>query len=156
MKNLLKTLILVLSLTLFNSCKSVAPVSDSRLIDVVRVWEQDVKDNDIKLKKAYEGVVDIRVINGYVMKGILGFYEPRTKTVYISGAILNEPTLLKTIIYHELGHSVGMEHTCYNCRYIMSQYMNTENIKKFHSQKDFWDKELKIYFKYMKEVLDKS
>ena len=155
MKNFLIILSLLFSLTLLTSCSDPTPETDDRLTHIVKMYETDVKLYGIDLEDAYNGLENIIIINDFIMGNVLGYYEASTNTIIINEMLLDYPVILKTTIYHELGHAAGMEHTCRVCHFIMSAQAHGPNITKYHGQPDFWSDELDTYFEYMKEILDK-
>jgi len=120
----------------------------------VKEYKESLKQAGITYKAATQNVEEIKL--SPLGEGILGYYDKDTQTVYVSISVIDNPILTRAIVYHELGHAVGMTHSCYSCYHIMSMYAHVENINKYYADDSFWDKVKKLHFDSMKFYLDKS
>ena len=140
---------------LVNSLTFKVPTS-SELKMYVKDYKKSLREYGISYKDAFRNVKEIKVDSLGLMENgsdILGLYDPETQTVYIDRIVIQIPVLARAVVYHELGHSTGMPHSCASCPLIMSANAHVDNIIKYYSITPFWEKQKKLHFEVMKLYL---
>lgn len=88
-----------------------------------------------KLKRTDSKITPLAITKYKIERDILNFTYS-TPTIYILEETINNPNLIKWIVYHELGHIIGMEH-------ISNQIMQPTVYTK---TKELTEGEIKQYF----------
>lgn len=98
-----------------------------------------------------ENIDHIRFHNGLIGTSVMGTVSADMRSIYLNPITLSDTLLLRTTIYHEIGHIIKKsgEHTCFNCYDIMSEHAPISN--DVYRDDEFWALRLDDYFKWLSE-----
>lgn len=99
-------------------------------------------------KRGVNSMETITSLNKIVFADIkeLGLYDKKNKNILINCKIKDE-VALRTIVFHELGHALGKQHTCKDCTDIMSELYYAEYKLILFRDYDIWQKAVDKLFK---------
>ena len=112
MKSLIFTILTFLAFNVLGQAPKNGPYIDPLIERAVNEWVLDMKESDLRWKGTFHRFDSIVTIN-FPIPGVLGYCDKETKVVYISRNVIDDPFLVRMVVYHELGHCIlGYEHTC--------------------------------------------
>lgn len=158
MKKLLISILLLLSVTYcFSQVDFDAPNKEKKVLimdgDVEPFLEQfveDAKDRGFYVRSFLIQRIDsIYFHNSLKNTPVIGTVSEDMKTIYLNPNIRDNSLLLRTTIYHEIGHVIKKsgEHTCNSCYDIMSENAPEDDSK--YLDDEFWALKLDEYFKWL-------
>lgn len=158
MKKLLISIILLLTVTAcFCQVDFDAPSEERKVLimdsDVEPFLEQfveDAKDRGFYVRSFLIQRIDsIYFHNGLTGTPTIGAVSMDMRTIYLNPDIRDNTLLLRTTIYHEIGHVIKKsgEHTCDSCYDIMSQNAPKDDSK--YLDNEFWALKLDEYFEWL-------
>lgn len=97
--------------------------------------------------------VDYIIVDYNLNYPYLGLYYKEKKTIYIAGFTLIDSLMVRTAVFHEIGHALSdtKSHPCIRCGDIMSEAA-PETFARYYLKED-WEEELNRYFAYIKSKL---
>ena len=107
----MKKFILILSVALLFGCKVQEKPKvqvDTVLMKTVTEFINDAEANEVNLNAVRDSLNYITVLP--IDKNLYGLYSPKTRQVIINVFVPLDETIMRKVIYHELGHVFGLEH----------------------------------------------
>lgn len=153
MKKLL--FILVLALTSCHTLKS--DLIAEPLIPYVEDYYDVLDKYDISRRIVSDNVKSIELVNFARLPDgnhVAGYFDRVEQIVYIDSSLIEQPVLLKVVLFHELGHSVGLMHSCEVCPDIMSTYSDVPNIKHYYAIPSFYLEQERKHFLKLKVFIE--
>ena len=95
--------------------------------------------------------IDSVLIDPKLQYPILGYYNPKNKSIHIASFTLIDFLILRTTLYHVLTHGITLNngHVCYKCGDIMSA--SSPQTFAIYAIKERWDLEVDKLFTLIKE-----
>ena len=144
-------LIMLVSNMVFAQSISMVPEVEQYVVDVVN---EGLK-RDMHLMSDILDNVDYILVSDDLPLGVVGAYSRSRKTILVSISILDDEQVLRSTIYHEIGHALtGSEHFCPTCSHIMAEYEHTYIDRDLYIES--WDLLLNEYFNYIRTYKQKK
>ena len=142
MKSLIFTILFMLAFSISGQTPKNGPYIDPFLDRAVNDWVLDMKKSKLNWKGSFHRFDSIVSIN-FPTPGILGYCDKETKVIYISKTVIDNPFLVKMVVYHELGHCIlEYDHICDRMA-IMNPALNFYPRELYQSM---WDRLVEDFF----------
>jgi len=128
----MKHLIIVLvSILLLSSCRREEPIEvdftpykhmyvDKRLQPYVMEFIKDAHERGVDIEESLSKLVGI-TISAQLGNNLHGYYSRTQRVILIDKSLLSAAErYLRRVVYHEMGHALGVLHTCIDCDDIMA------------------------------------
>ena len=140
MKNVLLIVILALSTALFSQRNG--PYIDPILEKDVNLWIADAEKYNVNWKRVFYKFDTIKTMH-FPFEDVLGYCDDYSNTIVISKTIIDDPFLLKFVVYHELGNCIlDYNHICDRMA-IMNPAINFYPIELYQQM---WDRLVEDFF----------
>jgi hypothetical protein len=99
-------------------------------------------------KRNVNGYAIVSDINNIIFMNnmpYLGYWHEDSKSVWINPNI-KDSIIMRAVVFHEIGHSMDKEHTCYECIDLMSGMLYVAYKKIIFKDEEIWSKELDKFF----------
>jgi hypothetical protein len=100
-------------------------------------------------KRNVNGYAVVSDINNIIFMNnmpYLGYWHEDSKSVWIN-PVIKDSIIMRAVVFHEIGHSMDKEHTCYECIDLMSAMLYVDYKKVLFKDEEIWSKELDKFFK---------
>ncbi len=90
----------------------------------------------------------------YVPKEIkdIGFYDQINRVIAIRPDAFYDSYMVRFVLYHEIGHALGLEHSCDNCDDVMTSSISDKFIQKNKDKPRHWKRMTKRFWKKYKKL----
>jgi len=99
-------------------------IRDSRLRKFVRMFKADARKAGYNPDTLFKNIKRFEVRN--LKPGRYGFYDSEKQIIVINSKWVDNYSVAKKTMYHEIGHSIGLDHCHQTCWHIMSEYFPPE------------------------------
>jgi len=153
-KNLVTILLLLFNVSLLAQEEKV--LIDSSLKPLVKEYINEGRVRGFDSAPIIFKNVDTIMLDSTLKYPMLGYYDMEFKSIHIARFTLIDRVIVKSVLYHELTHSVlkGYGHVCYKCRSLMSE-KSPDSFSKY-AIKEVWDETLDELFIIIQLILEKD